>query len=489
MGSAHSFLLRVHFKYEFSRLATDVTPYFANRTNVSGEAGILGNDQEPVNWGPPNLNFSSGVAGLSEPEYARNANQTQAFSYDSLWNRGRHSIRVPARTSERQQFNIFSQQDARGTLAFTGAATQALSGGVPVAGTGSDLADFMLGIPDTVSISFGNADKYLRGWIYDAFINDDWRINSGFTLNVGLRWEHAEPLTELQDRLANLDIVPGFTAAAPVVASDPTGKSLPAIVIPIHSCARIFAVIEPRLGIAWRPRPNSPLVIRAGYGIYDNTSVYQVVASQLAQQPPFTKTLSLQNSVTHSAHPGHRIPARFHLARSNTFAVDPGFRVGYAQNWNLSVQQDLPGSLTMTATYLGTKGTRLMQEYLPNTFSAWRGESVARAVLRASDVSLLGRQLHPRMPAKSNCAAASTAMVSQRQFSTPTRRPLMTPVPSAERALTTGAASASSTPCPVNSGKARRPAHRTRAPLPLRRTGSISVPSAEPSTFDPVGTW
>jgi trimeric autotransporter adhesin len=159
----------VHFKYEFSRLATDVTPYFANRSNVSGEAGIFGNDQQPLNWGPPNLIFSSGVAGLSEPEYARNANQTQAFSYDSLWNRGRHSVALGGEV-RRQQFNIYSQQDARGTFAFTGAATQASANGLPVAGTGSDLADFLLGIPDTVSISFGNADKYLPGWVYDAFI-------------------------------------------------------------------------------------------------------------------------------------------------------------------------------------------------------------------------------------------------------------------------------------------------------------------------------
>ena len=213
----------IHFKYEFSRLGTDLTPYFANRTNVSGDAGILGNDQEPLNWGPPNLIFSSGVAGLSEPEFKRTANQTQAFSYDSLWSRGRHSVAFGG-DIRRQQFNIFSQQDARGTFAFTGSATQAVANGLPVAGTGSDLADFLLGIPDTASIDFGNSDKYLRGWIYDAFINDDWRINSGLTLNVGLRWEYAEPLRELHNRLANLDIGPVFTSAATVTAGNPTGS-------------------------------------------------------------------------------------------------------------------------------------------------------------------------------------------------------------------------------------------------------------------------
>jgi hypothetical protein len=357
--------LVIHFKYEFSRLARDVTPFFANRSNVSGQAEIAGNDQEPVNWGPPNLIFSSGVAGLSEPAYTRNANQTQAFSYDTLWYRRRHTVQFGG-DARQQQFNILSQQDARGTFAFTGAATAEMSGGLPVIGTGSDLADFILGIPDTAQISFGNPDKYLRGWGFDAFINDDWRVNSGLSLNVGLRWEFAEPLTELHDRLANLDIAPGFTAAAPVLASDPTGavtgQSYP------NSLVRPdYRGVEPRLGIAWRPRPASPLVIRAGYGIYDNTSVYQVVATQLAQQPPFTKTLSIQNSVAQPL----TLATAFNTGPSgtdSTFAVGPNFRIGYAQNWNASVQEDLPGSMVLTATYLGIKGTRLMQESLPNTY-------------------------------------------------------------------------------------------------------------------------
>jgi hypothetical protein len=53
---------------------------------------------------------------------------------------------------------------------------------------------------------------------------------------------------------------------------------------------------------------------------------------------------------------------------ATTFAVDPNFRIGYAQNWTLSVQRDLPYALQMTANYMGTKGTRLPQEFLPNTF-------------------------------------------------------------------------------------------------------------------------
>jgi hypothetical protein len=52
----------------------------------------------------------------------------------------------------------------------------------------------------------------------------------------------------------------------------------------------------------------------------------------------------------------------------DNYAIDPNFRVGYAQSWQLSLQRDLPGSLQMTATYLGIKGTRGVQEFLPNTY-------------------------------------------------------------------------------------------------------------------------
>ena len=79
---------------------------------------------------------------------------------------------------------MLSQQDPRGTFTFTGAAT------------GSDFADFLLGMPRRASIAFGNADKYFRGYSYDAYITDDWRIGPSFTLTAGVRWEYEAPLTE-----------------------------------------------------------------------------------------------------------------------------------------------------------------------------------------------------------------------------------------------------------------------------------------------------
>ena len=108
-------------------------------------------------------------------------------------------------------------------------------------------------------------------------------------------------------------------------------------------------------------------MIRAGYGIYRNTAVYQSLALMLAQQPPLSRTLSIEST---AAQPltlanGFNAPAK---PLANTFAVDPDFRVSYAHNWQASVQRDFPASLTVTATYLGTKGSRLMQEFVPNTY-------------------------------------------------------------------------------------------------------------------------
>jgi len=340
--------------YQFSRLRTLVVPYFANRTNVSLDAGITGNDQDAPDWGPPTLVFSSGIASLSDGNSSFNRNRTDGLSASAQYYRGRHNISVGG-DFRRQEFNYLSQQNPRGTFTFTGAAT-----GV------SDFADFLSGIPDTSQIAYGNADKYFRQSVSDAYANDDWRIRPELTINVGVRWEYGAPITELFGRLVNLDIAPGFTAVAPVLGRDPKG-SLTGEQYPTSLVRPDRLGIEPRISLSWRPIPGSSVVVRAGYGVYDDTSVYESTAIQMAQQEPLSTSLSVQTSaacpetLSHGFNPCSSITA-------DTFAIDPNFRVGYAQTWQLSVQRDLPGSLQMTASYLGIKGTRGVQQFLPNTY-------------------------------------------------------------------------------------------------------------------------
>jgi trimeric autotransporter adhesin len=345
--------LFLNLGYQFSRLSARVTPYFENRVNVSGQAGIAGNNQDPLNWGPPSLAFSGGTASLFDSQSSYDRNQTNALSLSTVWNRHAHNITLGG-DFRRQEFNYLSQQDPRGTFTFTGAAT------------GADFADFLLGIPSTSSIAFGNPDKYLRQSVYDAYVTDDFRVSPAITVIAGLRWEYGAPITERYDRLVNLDLAPGFAAIAPVVASDPAG-ALTSRQYPRSLVSPDKLGFAPRAGIAWRPVPGSSMVVRAGYGIYYDSSVYQNIALQMAQQPPLSKTLSVQNSAANPlalANGFNAVPFK----PSNTFAIDPNFRVAYAQNWQLSIQRDLPWSLQMAATYLGIKGTHESQEYLPNTY-------------------------------------------------------------------------------------------------------------------------
>jgi hypothetical protein len=341
------------FGAQYSRQSSRVTPYFANRWNISGMAGITGNDQAPANWGPPSLVFGSGIATLSDVQSSFTRNQTAGVSGALFWSHGAHNVTTGA-DFRRQQFNLLSQQDPRGTFTFTGAAA------------GSDFAGFLLGIPDASSIAYGNADKYLRAASYDGYVADDWRWRSNLTVNIGLRWEYNSPITERYGRLVNLDIAPGFTAVAPVVADDPmgplTGMRYPDSLV--HPDKHAF---QPRIGISWRPLPASSVVVRAGYGIYYDTSIYQSIATRMAQQSPLSTSLSVQNTLANPLTLASGFTAPPNIT-TNTFAVDPNFHVGYAQNWQVAVQRDLPGSLVGSATYLGVKGTRGQQQFLPNTY-------------------------------------------------------------------------------------------------------------------------
>jgi hypothetical protein len=353
---AHQFHHQIFatFGYHFTRLRTEVTPQFEDRENISGNAGIAGNDQSPQNWGPPSLVFSSGIAGLTDGNSTFNRNRTDAESFKASTTHRRHTVTFGG-DFRRQEFNEFTEQNPRGTFVFTGAATEA-QGTSPavVPATGSDLADFLFGIPDTSQLAYGNPEKYFRTSAYDAYITDEFRVQPTFTINAGMRWEYGAPMTELFGRMVNLDIAPGFAAAAPVLASDPTGP-VTGTEYPSSLVRPDYRGWEPRIGLSWRPIPASTLVVKGGYGIYDDSSVYLSSAESMAQQAPLSTSVNVANS---SACPltlayGFRDCAG---TTADTYAVDPNLRVGYAQDWQLS------------ATYLGIKGTRGMQEFLPNTY-------------------------------------------------------------------------------------------------------------------------
>ena len=338
--------------YRFTRFRINLQPQFANVSNISGNAGITGNDQDPSNWGPPSLTFSR-FAGLSDGVSEFNRNRTDQVSLQGTTIRGRHTIEAGG-DLRKQEFNQLQQQNPRGSFTFTGAAT------------GFDLSDFLLGVPDASQLAYGNADKYLRQTAYDLYVNDNWRLRPELTINAGVRWEYGAPITEVKGRLVNLDLAPNFSAAAPVLGSSPKGP-LTSERYPSSLVRGDLSGIEPRVAVSWRPIPASTLVVRAGYGIYDDTSIYLAAAESMAQQAPLSTSLNVGRTPSCPL----TLANGFLNCPGTTpegFAVDPNLRVGYVQAWKLQAQRDLPGAMVITATYLGTKGTHGTQEFLPNTY-------------------------------------------------------------------------------------------------------------------------
>ena len=299
-------------------LENEVTPFFANRRNVSAAAGITGNNQDPINWGPPTIEFSGGLAPLKPPAAVWRRNQVAGLTGDGSLVRGKHTW-SGGFAYRRQQFNIIGQEEARGAFTFTG----------------DDWAKFSAGRPDTALLAYGNADKYLRGATAELFTNDDWRLHPALTLNLALRWEYWSPLHEKYGRLVN-----------------PGG--------PLRPDRNNFS---PRVGLAWRPW-QAPVVVRAGYGVFHDAAVYAPVMMRMAQQAPLSRSLRLGASPALPLTLANGFPAG---AAAAFFGVDPHFRVGYAHSWQASVQAVLPAEWELLLLYQGTQGTRGQQQTLPGT--------------------------------------------------------------------------------------------------------------------------
>ncbi len=382
-----------NLRYSFSRSATNLTPYFANPDSadaaILSEAAIQGNNKAgPQFFGPPSLSFSSGIYGLSDGNYQINHNNTNQAGDSLIWVRGAHNVTFGGDV-RRLDFNQIAQQNARGRLTFTGNMTgEQQPNGQAAKNTGSDFADFMLGLPDASSIAYSpsGADKYFRASWADAYVTDDWRIRSNFSVNIGLRWDFQAPVTELYNRLVSLEVGPDWTNPTPVCAT--TTLATGTVSCTLASQAGLpnslvrpdYREFQPRIGIAWKPIPKHSTVVRAGYGLYYNTSVFQPLANQMSQQAPLSTSVTQSYSVSQVQSISASQPQLFSIQNAfnlpainttpQTFGLDPNFRIGYIHYWQTSVQQNLRGSFVATFTYSGNKGTHQVQEFLPWTLPA-----------------------------------------------------------------------------------------------------------------------
>jgi hypothetical protein len=228
-----------------------------------------------------------------------------------------------------------------------------------VTGTGLDLADFLLGLPQSSSIQYGEQTNYFLQNQVNGYAQDEWKARSNLTLTLGVRYEYFGPIEEKYGRIANLAIGPDYTSATvvtPATPGEPSGL--------IHGDYKDFS---PRLALAYKvPGSKKSTIIRAGYGIYYNGQIYNSFIQQLAKQPPFAVSSAVNTSLGNTLTYFNAFQTAVTQAGTNTYAIDPNYRTPYAVSWNLSVQKELGKGFFADLTYLGTKGTRLDVKTIPN---------------------------------------------------------------------------------------------------------------------------
>jgi hypothetical protein len=343
--------------YNHNRVST--TNLYSELTNVSGNAGITGISPDPFDWGLPGISFNS-FGGLSGPVPSRELDQTYTISDTVIWNHGKHNWRFGGDYRRILQ-GFRSARNGEGSFVFTGFATaQYLTGSTQaVPDTGSDFADFLLGLPQQTSLQSGTTDYEFRANAYDGFVQDDWRIFPNLSLNLGLRYEYNGPFTEAENRIANLDVSfsPESITAFRVLPGQ-TGSS--AGIFPSSLVRPDRNNFAPRLGLAWRLGKQT--VVRAGYGINYNLAQYSTFIRNFAFQPPYATTATNVSPYGNFLTLENGFPPSAGATVTNNYALDPNYRLGYVQVWNLDIQRQLPGNVQLNVGYNGAKGTRLDTE-------------------------------------------------------------------------------------------------------------------------------
>lgn len=351
-----------NFSVNFNRMRSDTTNPFSFNQNIAGALGILGISQDPMDWGLPSIGFTN-FSGLSDATPSLTRNQTVRFSDSVIHSVGKHNFEFGGDISN-IQLNSLTNPDAEGSFSFTGYGTSNFtSTGTPIANTGYDFADFLLGLPQTTSERYGIPANYLRSSRYDLYGQDDWRFTDHLTLNLGGRWEYAAPFTEKYGHLSDLALGPNFSTAGVVTGQNPGG--LPDSLLHGHP-----ENVAPRVGIAYRPWIAHTMVVRAGYGIFYDESVYQNLVQNLVNQAPFATTSTLVTTPTQILTLQNGFPVISSTTARNTFAVDPNFLTPYAQSWNVMLEQDLSPSYILSVAYIGTRGTHLNLLLVPGVGSA-----------------------------------------------------------------------------------------------------------------------
>ncbi len=242
------------------------------------------------------------------------------------------------------QLNTVSPPNPTGSFAFTTTGTNQQG----VTSSGNSIASFLLGQVDTFQIDLQESKIRPRDHIEEYFVQDDWRVSSRLTANIGARWTLHFPSTEKTNQGAVFNL-----QAQQLDYLGQGGNSRSAR--ELH-----YANVAPRIGVTYLLTPRT--VVRSGYGI---VFIDQSGITTPFTTPQFPYIQNVQQKTLDSLTSAFRLSSGPSVAPI-PFTPDAGLGQsvytakktagsGYVQQWNLAVQRAITNNLSVEASYVGSR--------------------------------------------------------------------------------------------------------------------------------------
>jgi hypothetical protein len=338
----------------FSRLALSHYEENAFKNDIISELGIQGVGFGGARaWGAPYFNIQ-GYTPIGDNYQATPMQQwdTIVEGRDQLaWQRGKHSLKVGA-DFRRFIWPMWAYVLSRGLYQFTNGYTTRTATGD---GTGSALASFLLELPAVRQRQVGSPRMNLRQWYADAFVQDNWRITSRTTINLGLRYEYMSPLIDISNDWAGLFVSP-TTLTAYIGGQLGTQRGL------LNSNKKRFA---PRIGIAHQIRDKG-LVVRAGYGIFYTPIDMNTWCNMLHNAPVIFSETNQSDAFVPSITSFNFAPAVLGTTVTSFASFDPYQKPQYVSQWNAAIEKSLGKETTVEIGYQAARGFHLQRAHLIN---------------------------------------------------------------------------------------------------------------------------
>jgi hypothetical protein len=346
------------FGYTYS---TSVEPSAHPNLDFAAQNGILGTSHNSAVLGVPRFTVT-GYSVIGDLTSTLNGT-TNDFHFIDDFSRtlGKHNLKVGGIVSWLRPSPLF-YPSPRGAYSYLGGYTN------------NAFADFLLGLPTTGSVGVGDPQLNARAWRVGAYVQDDWRATPRLTVNLGLRWEILTPPTEVNNKLSNLDLSNGniiLACSNNQPSSEADLAKFPSFTFVCNNTAGLGRGLTkadtadwgPRLGLSFSASNNT--VVRGGYGIFYS---YPPMAVRIGT-PSFSIPFFSQTTATNTKTNPSNTQNFFNIPGLNAFAGQPfstDYLAGRVQQWTFDIQQQFGGTRMIDVAYVGSYGTNLDSEKLPN---------------------------------------------------------------------------------------------------------------------------